>query len=72
MIWKSQATYSNPLLADEIIVHGHRPITIEFSKNQLGENKKVLNIDTGYVYKEKVGYRKLTAIELYSKMLLYV
>ncbi|WP_075591257.1 metallophosphoesterase family protein [Labilibacter marinus] len=69
MIWKSQATYSNPLLSDKIIVHGHRPITIKHCKKQLDENAQVINIDTGCVYKEKVGYGKLTAIELYSKML---
>lgn len=72
MIWKSQATYSNPLLADKIIVHGHRPITIELCKKQLDKNKQVLNIDTGCVYTKKVGYGKLTAIELYSNKLFSV
>jgi len=72
MIWKSQATYSNPLLVDKIIIHGHRPITIDLCKKQLDENKQVINIDTGCVYKEKVGYGKLTAIELFSKMLFSV
>lgn len=69
MIWKSQATYSNPLLADKIIVHGHRPITMELCKKQLDKSKQVINIDTDCVYKEKVDYGKLTAIELYSKIL---
>lgn len=51
---------------------GHRPITIGYCEMQINENKQVINIDTGCVYKEKVGFGKLTAIELYSKKLLSV
>lgn len=69
MIWKSQVTYTSPLLTDKIIVHGHRPMTIKHCKKQIDENAQVINIDTGCVYKGKVGYGKLTAIELYSKKL---
>ncbi|GAF06004.1 metallophosphoesterase family protein [Saccharicrinis fermentans] len=72
MLWKSQATYTSPLLTNKIIVHGHRPISIELCIKQFDENKQVINIDTGCVYKEKVGYGKLTSIELYSKMLFSV
>lgn len=50
----------------------HRPITIGYCEMQINENKQVINIDTGCVYKEKVGFGKLTAIELYSKKLLSV
>ncbi len=57
------------LLAEKTIFYGHRPITIEFCEEQINENKRVINIDTGCVYKEKMGYGKLTAIELYSKQL---
>lgn len=71
MIWKSQAVYSNPLFADKVIVHGHRPLTIELCMKQLDQHKQVINIDTGCVYKEKAGYGKLTAIELYSKKLFF-
>jgi serine/threonine protein phosphatase 1 len=69
MVWESQITYSNPLLAEKTIIHGHRPITIGYCEMQINENKQVINIDTGCVYKEKVGFGKLTAIELYSKKL---
>jgi serine/threonine protein phosphatase 1 len=69
MIWESQVAYSNPLLVGKTIIHGHRPITIDFCKNQINDKQQVINIDTGCVYKEKIGYGKLTAIELYSKKL---
>jgi serine/threonine protein phosphatase 1 len=69
MVWKSRNTYLNPLLSDKTIIHGHRPITVDFCKKQIEEKQQVINIDTGCVYKEKIGYGKLTAIELYSKKL---
>ena len=72
MVRESKVEYLNPLLARKTIIHGHRPITIEHCENQINDNKLVINIDTGCVYKEKVGYGKLTAIELYSKKLFSV
>ena len=69
MIWESRAEYSNPLLAGKTIIHGHRPITIDMCSNHINDNRQVINIDTGCVYKEKIGYGRLTAIELYSKKL---
>ncbi len=72
MVWKSQVEYFNPLLVERTIIHGHRPITIEYCEKQIDENKQVINIDTGCVYKEKAGYGKLTAIELYSRKLFSV
>jgi serine/threonine protein phosphatase 1 len=72
MVWESQVEYLNPLLAEKTIIHGHRPITMEHCEKQINEKKQVINIDTGCVYKEKVGYGKLTAIELYSKKLFSV
>jgi len=72
MVWESQVEYLNPLLAGNTIIHGHRPITFEYCEKQVNGNKQVINIDTGCVYKEKVGYRRLTPIELYSKKLFSV
>lgn len=72
MVWKSQVEYLNPLLAGKTIIHGHRPIINEHCEKQIFENKQVINIDTGCVYKENAGYGKLTAIELYSKKLFSV
>lgn len=79
MIWirrsadsNSIATYSNPLLADKTIVHGHTPLTVKECQNQLDQNSRVICIDTGCVYKSKIGFGKLTAVELYSKELFSV
>jgi serine/threonine protein phosphatase 1 len=69
MIWECREHYKNVLLQNKIIVHGHRPITESESKKQLFESKNVINIDTGCVYSNMPGYGKLTAIELYSKVL---
>jgi serine/threonine protein phosphatase 1 len=69
MVWECQVEYFNPLFAGKTIVHGHRPIMVNFCKEQISTNRQVINIDTGCVYKEKAGYGKLTAIELYSKKL---
>ncbi len=72
MVWESQVEYLNPLLAGKTIIHGRRPIINEYCEKQIFENKQVINIDTGCVYKENAGYGKLTAIELYSKKLFSV
>ncbi|MEX0982737.1 MAG: metallophosphoesterase family protein [Bacteroidales bacterium] len=72
MVSASQVEYLNPLLVEKTIIHGHRPITIGYCEMQINQNKQVINIDTGCVYKEKVGFGKLTAIELYSKKLFSV
>lgn len=69
MVWNSQKRYSNPLLSEKTIIHGHRPITLNFCSRQIENNPKVINIDTGCVYKESADYGKLTAIELYSQKL---
>lgn len=72
MVWESKFKYLNPVLTEKIIIHGHRPITFENCVKQINENMQVINIDTGCVYKDKVGFGKLTSIELYSKKLFSV
>ncbi len=67
MVWESQVAYSNPLLVGQTIIHGHRPVTADFCKKQIEVKHQVINIDTGCVYKDKIGYGKLTAIEFYSQ-----
>ena len=69
MIWKCRENYKHLLLQNKIIVHGHCPIKESVSKKLLQESGNVINIDTGCVFSDKVGYGKLSAIELYSKVL---
>ncbi len=62
MIWNSTKYYSNSLLIDKTIIHGHRPITLNSCIQRVMTKQKVINIDTGCVYKDKEGYGKLTAM----------
>lgn len=63
MIWTRNEFYTNPLLRDKIIVHGHTPITKDECVNMVKSGGRVINIDTGCVYDDP-GYRTLTAVEL--------
>ncbi len=72
MVWEKLDAYSHPLLSDKTIIHGHRPISPEKCMLQLNENRNVINVDTGCVYKDHKGYGSLTAIELFSKELYMV
>ncbi|MFC2118241.1 metallophosphoesterase family protein [Bacteroidota bacterium] len=69
MIWVCREKYKHPFLKDKTIIHGHSPISESFCNENLQAKNQVINIDTGCVYAEKVNYGKLTAIELYSKVL---
>ena len=46
------------------IIHGHTPITIDKIREQVIENKSLINIDAGCVYHDKEGKGYLMAIEL--------
>ena len=71
MIWLCTQTYENPLLMNKIIIHGHRPVTIDVCKEIVQSNKNVINLDTGCVYSNMTGYGTLTAIELNSRSLYF-
>lgn len=72
MIWERSEKYQHPIFLHKTIVHGHSPIPESQCRNLLSANNQVLNIDTGCVYKNMIGYGKLTAIELYSKVIFSV
>lgn len=63
MLWKCKEKYSNPLLSDKIIVHGHQPISVSKCIERIHSNQCVINIDTGCVFKNKEGIGKLTAYD---------
>jgi serine/threonine protein phosphatase 1 len=69
MIWTRIEEYTNPVFKDKIIIHGHSPVTESFCRQAIQDHKKVINIDTGCVYADNVGYGHLSAIELYSMKL---
>ncbi len=72
MVWESSLSYSHPLLSGKTIIHAHRPIPLGYCFRQIEDNCKVINIDTGCVYKDSADYGVLTAIELTSKKLFSV
>lgn len=72
MIWVCKQMYENPMLINKIIIHGHRPITMDACKKIVHSNKNVINLDTGCVYSNMTGYGTLTAIELNTRSLYFV
>lgn len=72
MIWKCRQKYSNPLLQDKIIVHGHCTIPAKTCDERIRMNDRVINLDSGCVYTDYKGYGRLTALELYSRKIYFV
>ncbi len=72
MIWSRREDYTNPILIDKIIIHGHTPVTELSCKQDIKNNNHVINIDTGCVYADIEGYGRLSAFELYSRELISV
>ncbi|MCX6320509.1 MAG: metallophosphoesterase family protein [Bacteroidia bacterium] len=72
MIWTCRGKYSNSILRDKTIIHGHSPISESSCRGRIQNNYQVINIDTGCVYSDYVGYGRLSAIELNSMKLFSV
>jgi serine/threonine protein phosphatase 1 len=72
MIWSRRETYSNPVFNEKIIIHGHTPIPLSICQEGINSDNRVINIDTGCVYDDWLGYGHLTAIELFTGQLFYV
>ncbi|MFA5044926.1 MAG: metallophosphoesterase family protein [Paludibacter sp.] len=71
MLWKSRERYSNPLLKDRTIIHGHVPVSLNITLNQIANNNKVVNIDGGCIY-SNAHLGKLVALEINSSSILFV
>jgi serine/threonine protein phosphatase 1 len=72
MLWKCKETYTNPLLSDKTIVHGHSPVSVSKCEESILSKNRVINIDTGCVYKDNEGYGRHTAYDCISKRILVV
>ena len=72
MIWECHPKYNNQLLKDHIIIHGHRPKTIDHVKEKISSQSTVIPIDTGCVYGTENGYGHLSALEVNSMELISV
>lgn len=72
MLWKCKETYTNPLFSDKTIVHGHNPVRGAICEERVFAKNQVINIDTGCVYKDNEGYRRLTAYDCNRQRILFV
>lgn len=61
MLWECKDSYTNLLLTNKTIIHGHNPIKVSRCEERIHSNNRVINIDTGCVYTTKDGYGRLTA-----------
>jgi serine/threonine protein phosphatase 1 len=72
MLWKCKESYTNPLLANKTIIHGHNPISAYKCEERVLSKLNVINIDTGCVYKDKEGFGRLTVYECNNERILFV
>jgi len=72
MIWKCRDHYTHPILRNRTIIHGHCPVKYDLLKEVVHSNKNVINIDTGCVYNDRVGYGKLSTFEVHSRSINFV
>ncbi|MCF8371239.1 MAG: serine/threonine protein phosphatase [Bacteroidales bacterium] len=72
MVWRCRDKYSHPKLKNKIIVHGHCPITVANCINRVRTNYPVIDLDTGCVYADRLGFGRLTGIEVNSMKLFFV
>ena len=63
MLWYCKENYSNLFLSDKTIVHGHNPVRVAICEERVLAKHRVINIDTGCVYKDSVGYGRLAAFD---------
>lgn len=69
MLWNSKEQYSNPLLKDRTIIHGHAPVPLNIIQKQIANNTGVINIDGGCAY-ANARYGKLIAFEVNTRTIL--
>ena len=69
LIWQCRKEYKNPALINKTIIHGHCLVTVSNCKERVQANHQVIDLDTGCVFSDMVGYGRLTALELNTKCL---
>lgn len=72
MLWKCKESYTNPLLINKTIVHGHNPISISKCEERVHSKLDVINIDTGCVYNNKEDFGRLTAYDCNNERIVFV
>lgn len=72
MIWSRYMEYNAEKAGNKTIIHGHTPVPFVGIKSNISKKaNKILNIDTGCVYKDLPGYGILTGINLDTRELYY-
>lgn len=61
-----------PFLCNDVSVFTLNCVLNLVCKERVLDNSQVITLDTGCVYSDKVGYRRLTAIELNYRCLYFV
>ncbi len=72
MLWNCKESYTNPLLINKTIVHGHCPITVSKCEDRIASKLNTINIDTGCVFKSRGDYGVLTAFECNANRIVIV
>ncbi len=72
MLWKCKESYTNQLLENRTVIHGHKPTMVTKYEERVPSGLHVINIDTGCIYKDKKGFGRLTAYECYTRRRLIV
>lgn len=69
MLWNCRENYNHKELNKMIIVHGHCPDATSSCDQAIINGGKIINIDTGCVYKDQYGFGRLTAVDLNYKII---
>lgn len=72
MLWNCQDSYTNTLLINKTIVHGHCLISVSKCEDRVASKLNTINIDTGCVFKNRDGYGTLTALDCYANRIVIV
>lgn len=72
MLWNCQDSYTNTLLINKTIVHGHCLISVSKCEDRVASKLNTINIDTGCVFKNRDGYGILTALDCYANRIVIV
>lgn len=72
MLWNCQESYTNTLLINKTIVHGHCLISVSKCEDRVASKLNTINIDTGCVFKNRDGYGTLIALDCYANRIVFL
>ena len=72
MMWDRRFEYKSQVFKDKIIIHGHRPRSLEELRKEISTLPRVINLDTGCVYGRSGAYGYLSGLDMSAMELYYV